>query len=395
MKQKLLAALATVAVLVALVPAPAVAETAPGRVPPFTVDAKGAVLMDPMSGQILWEQKADAEVPPASLTKIVTMTLVEEAIRDKKFSLNDTVPVGTDAWAQNFPGSSLMWLEPGMKVPVSEMLKGIAISSGNDACVAMADFMAGGVPAFVGQMNERVKALGMSHTQFVDPHGLSPNNRTTAREMAAISATYIREFPASLQTLHSQVSYTFNKIPQFNKNSLLGNFPGADGLKTGFIDEAGYNIVGTAKRGNTRLLLVLLGTKSEAARGVAASQLLEWGFANFSTVQAAPAGTSFKTLRIWKGAAQEVGLTTPQPVFVTVPKGQEQQVQVRVESPDELTAPVSKAESVGTLVISAAGSEVRVKAYPTADVKSGSLWRRIVDSVRLLFRRLFTRKRPA
>lgn len=391
--RRLAVGLAAILALLAVWPAAAGAAEAAPLAPGFKVEARGALLMDPLSGQVLWQQDPDAVVPPASLTKLATLLVAEEAIRDGKIKLSDVVTVGKDAWAQNFPDSSLMFLDVGDKVTVEELLKGIAIVSGNDACVALADYVSGSVPAFVAQMNKRVQELGLKRTVFVDPHGLSPQNHTTAAEMAILSAAYIQAFPDSLRTLHSLIDFQYGHpkpIPQKNRNTLLGHVEGADGLKTGFIDEAGYNLVGTARRGDTRLLLVLLGTKSEPERERQGASLLEWGFSNFTSVAAVQAGTAYATVPVWKGAANQVSLVAPETVRVTVPKGQEQSLQLKVDGPKELIAPVKAGETLGQLVISAGGETIRsITLQAAQEVPRGSLWRRSIDTIRLLLRRLF------
>ncbi|MDB4895147.1 MAG: D-alanyl-D-alanine carboxypeptidase [Firmicutes bacterium] len=342
--------------------------------PPLTLAAKSAILLDSATGQILFEQNADAPIPPASLTKLMTLHLVYNKIAAGQLKKTDKVNIGTDAWAAKMPGSSVMFLEPGQNVTVGELMKGLAIPSGNDAAVALADHVGGNVDAFVAMMNKEAQDLGFKTMHFADPAGLSPQNVVTAREYAQFARIYIQAHPEALTELHSVKSFSYplpqNLAPgktdppvtQPNRNSLLGVLEGVDGLKTGFIDESGYNIAVTAKRGDMRLIGVILGVpgrdekEGTANRGAAATALLTWGYQNFTTVK--PTMPAITPVRVWKGAVSEV---TPVPhgdVVLTVAKGQETKLTSTIHEETSVIAPVKKGDKLGELIFAADGQQV-------------------------------------
>lgn len=241
----------------------------------FCVNARSAILLDMSSERVLFEQNADTRIPPASVTKILTLYLVFDAIREGHIHLTDGVQIS--ARAASLTGSR-MHVKAGQTVPLEELIKGMAVVSGNDACVAVAEYMSGSPEEFVRKMNRKARELGMENTHFVNPNGLPADGQfTTARDIAKLSIAYLHRFPDSLN-IHSMQSYTFNKITHRNANRLLGKCPGVDGIKTGFVCAAGYNISATARRGNVRLLAVVLGAPSAGVRAAEAAKLLERGF---------------------------------------------------------------------------------------------------------------------
>jgi D-alanyl-D-alanine carboxypeptidase (penicillin-binding protein 5/6) len=236
---------------------------------------RSAILMDMAAGRILFTHNADDPLPPASITKVLSLYLAEEAIRDGKVRPTDPVKISRKAGRA---GGSKMFIQAGSEIPLEELLKGMAVVSANDASVAVAEYIGGNVEGFVKQMNRKASELGMSRSVFKNPNGLPARGQfTTARDMMILASDYLRRFPESLD-LHSQQYYTYHDITQRNRNSLLRHYPNADGLKTGWVVKAGYHIVATAKRGNTRLIAVVMGAKTPAIRARETEKLLDEGF---------------------------------------------------------------------------------------------------------------------
>lgn len=411
-----LPALVMAAALILVSPANPVALAETGTTPgpggaantgaPFALQVKSAILMDAGTGQVLMEQNADVPLPTASLTKVMTLRLAFKAIHSGKISLDQEVVVSPNAWAGRWPGSSLMFLNAGDRVKVRDLLYGITVDSGNDACIAMAETISGSVDAFVAQMNQEAKALGLQTARFEDPHGLSPNDLISAREMAILAQKYIREFPEALE-YHKTKEFTYGTdittgrpITQKNRNGLLWSYPDADGLKTGHTSEAGFNLVGTAKRGDMRLIGVVLGTPDrvgnltgEAYREQAVASMLNWGFANFAVVQPVAEGTRVGQVTVYRGSLRQVGVVPSDRVAVLVPKGQEKDLTTQVVlEKSYLVGAVPRGQKVGTLVVASGGKELgRFDLVTAEDVGRGGFFRNIWDSLRLLFARLFHR----
>jgi D-alanyl-D-alanine carboxypeptidase (penicillin-binding protein 5/6) len=236
---------------------------------------RSAILMDMTTGRILFAHNADDPLPPASITKVLSLYLADEAIRDGKVRPTDPVRISRKAGRT---GGSKMFIQAGSEIPLEELLKGMAVVSANDASVAVAEYIGGNVEGFVEQMNRKARELGMSRSVFKNPNGLPARGQlTTARDMMILASDYLRRFPESLD-LHSQQYFTYHDITQRNRNSLLRHYPNADGLKTGWVVKAGYHIVATAKRENTRLLAVVMGAKSPGIRARETEKLLDEGF---------------------------------------------------------------------------------------------------------------------
>jgi len=270
---------------------------------------------------------------------------------------DDLVLVSQNAWAQNplFKGSSLMWLEPGMEVPVKELEKGIVISSGNDATVAIAEHLAGNEAAFADMMNTHAQRLGMIDSYFENSHGLpSPNHRSSAHDLALLAKAIIEDFPTHYQ-IYSEREYTFNNIRQFNRNSLLGNDPSVDGLKTGYTSEAGYGLVSSAKRGDMRLISVVLGTESARSRAAETRSLLNYGFRFFESAELIVAGRELLKPEIWMGLSDYVSVGLIDAVTVTLPRGERRNVEQILTVNEPLTAPVKVGDTVGSLTLTLDG----------------------------------------
>ncbi len=384
--------------------------------PALDLEARAAVLLEFTTGQVLYAKNPDEPISPASLTKLMTLHLAFKRIEAGQMSFDDLVEVSRNAWAANFPDSSLMFLEPGDKVTVGEIMKGIAIVSGNDAAVALAEHIGGTVENFVRMMNEEAQALGFKTFHFVDPHGLSPENKVTAREFAQFARLYIQLHPEALEMLHSQKEFSYPQyenlsdarkavtspeahrpITQQNRNGLLWTYEGVDGLKTGYVDEAGFNLAVTAKRGDMRLIGVLLGVQASsipegtAKREAEGAALLSWGFNNFVTVQ--PQMPEVKPVRVWKGAANEVNLEPAGGTLTLVlEKGQEASLTASVRQEESVIAPVSKGQKLGEVIFAADGREIaRVDLVAAEEVRLGNFFKRLWDSLRLWIHGFFNR----
>lgn len=381
--------------------------------PPLELGAKSAVLLDYATGQVLYEKNPDTVIPPASLTKLMTLHLAYEQLAEGKIKREDLVTITNEAWSANpaLKDSSLMFLEPGQKVTVGEIMKGIAIPSGNDASNALAQHIAGSIEAFVRMMNDEAASMGYKSMRFVDPHGLSAENQVTAREFADFARRYIQLHPESLEELHNQKSFAYPQyenlpearkqamrpeahvpIAQDNRNGLLWTFEGVDGLKTGFVDEAGFNIALTAKRGEMRLVAVILGVgqgeaisipQGTAMREEAGAALLSYGFNNF--VSEKPALPEIKPVRVWKGAANQVTLKPAQEVMLTLEKGTQQSLTATVHQEESVVAPVQAGQKLGDLIFAADGKEIaRFPLVAEAEVAQGGFFKRLWDSLQLL-----------
>ncbi|MFA6508121.1 MAG: D-alanyl-D-alanine carboxypeptidase family protein [Treponemataceae bacterium] len=373
------------------------------------ISSRSAILLDATSGEILYEKNPDIEIPPASLTKLMTMHITLQEIESGRLSLDEPVNFTKAAWAINQPwGSSLMFLGPGQTVTLRELLLGLSVDSGNDAAVAVAVRVSGGIPAFVQRMNEEARDLGLIKTHFVEPSGISEKNITTAREFAEFCRAYLQRHPTVLKDFHSVREFAFPKaenvseafrsdpktITQYNRNLLLGEIEGVDGLKTGYIIEAGYNIALTGERSGTRFLAILLGGPgTSSARGGRiraddGGKLLSWGFDHFKTIR--PSIENLEPFKIWKGAKGKVELEAGTELSFTVRKNRATALSYEVIRYKGVTAPVGKGTQLGEIRFS--DEEGLLKNIPLVakeEVKLGSPLRRALDSVSLFFLRLF------
>ncbi len=272
---------------------------------PGQVEARSAILVDVSTGSTLFEQNADELIEPASFTKILTLYLLFEAMQQGKVSMSEGAWVSETAWRT---GGSKMFVGVGTKVPLEDLIKGIAVVSGNDACVAVAEHLHGSLDTFVEAMNRKARELGMAQSHFLNPHGLPADGQiTTAKEMAILDTAYLQRFPESLR-FHSMREYTYNEITQYNRNHLLLKDSTVDGLKTGFVEAGGYHLAATAQRDGMRLLAVVMGAERPAIREREALKLLNYGFRNFTMVLPFPDGQPVKTIKVWKGIQDQVDL---------------------------------------------------------------------------------------
>jgi D-alanyl-D-alanine carboxypeptidase (penicillin-binding protein 5/6) len=361
------------------------AQLAPAAaVPPPPIAAKSYLLVDVLSGQALVAQNADEPREPASLTKLMTAYLVFGALRDKQLVPSQMVSVSERAWRAE---GSRMFIDPKKSVSVDELLRGEIVQSGNDAAIALAEAVAGSEDAFVARMNREALRLGMKNTRFVNATGLpSPQQASTASDLARIASAIIRDFP-EYYTLYSLKEYRYNNITQPNRNRLLWTDPFVDGIKTGFTDAAGYCLIASAKRGPRRLLSVVLGAGSDAARASESQKLLNYGFQFYDTVQLYQNGQAVSTLRVWKGSENSVQAGFVADQYVTLPKSQAQKLKLTMEAVEPLVAPVTRGQPVGAVKVTLEGKPVG--EYPLvalADVAPASMFGRLWDAVRLWFR---------
>jgi D-alanyl-D-alanine carboxypeptidase (penicillin-binding protein 5/6) len=361
-----------------------VAQAMPSPVPPApTIAAKGYVLQDFHSGNVLAEKNADSRLEPASLTKLMTAYTVFHELRTGNIRIDDMAPISQKAWRT--PGSR-MFVQVDTRVKVEDLLRGMIIQSGNDASVALAEYVAGGEDAFSALMNQHAHTLGLIGSHFVNATGLPhPDHYSTARDMARLSAAIIREYP-EYYAYYSEKNYTYNSITQYNRNKLLWTDTTVDGMKTGHTDSAGYCLVSSAKRGDMRLMAVVLGTGSEDARAQESLKLLNYGFRFFETHLLYSANKPLKTMRVWKGDAENLPLGLTEDVYVTVPRGQYEKLSASMTVERVIEAPARKGQRFGTVNLRV-GEDALAEQPLVAlqDVAEGGLWRRMVDEVRLLF----------
>ncbi|PNO71317.1 serine-type D-Ala-D-Ala carboxypeptidase [Serratia marcescens] len=375
----------TFSVGILLLATPAVHAAEPPAPP--QVDAKAYILMDYNSGKVLTEGNADTRLDPASLTKIMSSYVIGQAIKAGKIKPEDLVTVGKDAWAPGNPalrGSSLMFIKPGDQVPVLELNKGIVIQSGNDASIALADYVAGSQDSFVGLMNNYAKSLGLQNTHFLTVHGLDAEGQySTARDMALLSQALIRDVPDEY-ALHKEKEFTFNKIRQINRNRLLWSSNlNVDGIKTGYTSGAGHNLVASATDGPMRLISVVLGAPSDRVRFSESEKLLTWGFRFYETATPIKADKPFVTQKVWFGDVSEVPLGVAKDASVTIPKGQMKNLKASYKlTQPTLEAPLAKNQVVGTIDFQLDGKTI--EQHPLVvmqEVKEGNFFSRIWDMV--------------
>ena len=318
------------------------------------IDAESYILIDYNSGKVLAEQNADTRRDPASLTKMMTSYVIGQAMKAGKFKETDLVTVGNDAWATGnpvFKGSSLMFLKPGMQVPVSQLIRGINLQSGNDACVALADYIAGGQPQFVAMMNNYVQKLNLRDTHFETVHGLdAPGQHSSAYDLAVLSRAIIHGEP-DFYHMYSEKSLTWNGITQQNRNGLLWDKTmNVDGLKTGHTSGAGFNLIASAVDGQRRLIAVVMGAESAKGREDQARKLLQWGQQNFDTVQVLRSGKQVGIERIWYGDKEKISLGTEQDFWMALPKAEVANIKAKyVLDKKELVAPIAAHQRVGEI----------------------------------------------
>ncbi|MDR9830687.1 serine hydrolase [Vibrio sp. FNV 38] len=353
---------------------------------PPTVAAKGYVLMDYHTGELLASSNEHEQLSPASLTKMMTSYVIGQEVKSGNVSLEDDVTISKNAWARNFPGSSKMFLEVGKTVKLEQLNKGIIVQSGNDACVAAAEHIAGSEGAFVDLMNAWAQNIGMTNSHYANVHGLDhPDLYSTPFDLALLGQALIRDVPEEYR-VYSTKSFTYNDITQHNRNGLLWDQNlNVDGIKTGYTSNAGYNLVSSATQGEMRLISVVMGTKSPDARKSESKKLLSYGFRFFETVAPHTAGEVFATEKIWMADKPTINLGVNEDTYVTLPRGSADELKANFVLDQELLAPIEKGQKIGTLYYELEGDNIaQYSLVALESVNEGSLFSRMWDYLVML-----------
>ncbi|QIA62710.1 D-alanyl-D-alanine carboxypeptidase [Vibrio astriarenae] len=353
---------------------------------PPAVAAKGYVLMDYHTGELLAASNEHTQLSPASLTKMMTSYVIGQEIKAGNVSLDDDVTISKNAWARNFPGSSKMFLEVGKTVKLEELNKGIIVQSGNDACVAAAEHIAGSEGAFVDLMNGWAQQIGMTNSHYGNVHGLDNSELySTPYDLALLGQALIRDVPEEYR-VYSTKSFTYNGITQHNRNGLLWDKNmNVDGIKTGYTRQAGYNLVSSATQGEMRLIAVVMGAKNPDARKAESKKLLSYGFRFFETVAPNNAGEVFATEKIWMADKPTIDLGLNEDTYVTLPRGSSDDLTANFVLDQELKAPIEKGQKVGTLYYDLEGENIaQYSVVALESVGEGSVFRRMWDYIIML-----------
>ena len=354
-------------------------------IPAPSIAAAAYRLVDVTSGQTLASVNADGRRDPASLTKLLTAYLVFGALRAKTIAPSQMVNVSQRAWRAE---GSRMFIEPRRAVSVDELLRGMIIQSGNDASIALAELTDGSEETFVARMNREAVRLGMVNSRFTNVTGLSaPEHYSTAADMAKLASALITDYP-EFYPLYAQKEFRYNNITQPNRNRLLWTDPNVDGVKTGHTDAAGWCLIASAKRGERRVLAVVLGAASDASRASEAQKLLNWGFQAFDTVQLYQSGKTISTLRVWKGTLKEVPAGFLADRYLTLPKGKADKLALTMEAQDPLVAPIARAQRLGTVKVALEGKPVaEFPLIALEEVPAAGFFGRAWDTIRLWIKR--------
>ncbi len=373
------------------VPAAAAAQAPAGfemvsslsNIPAPTLGAKAWLTLDANSGQVIAAQNPQQTVEPASLTKLMSAYVIFDALESGRLKLDQKVHVSEKAWKTE---GSRMFIDPNTEVSVDELLQGMLVQSGNDATVALAEAVAGSESAFAALMNQQAKALGMKHTHFMNASGLpDPDHMTTVEDLAILARALVRRFP-QYRHYDSQKEFTYNNIKQSNRNRLLWADPTVDGLKTGHTQSAGYCLVATALRDGRRVVSVLVGAASDAARTESSLKLLNWSFQNFDTVKLLDKDKPAVSARVWEGATETAGLGLSNALWVTVPRGRADDIKTEARYTQPLMAPLAEGARAGTLLVSLDGKELDQRPLVVLQsVEEAGFFGRLLDKIRLLF----------
>jgi D-alanyl-D-alanine carboxypeptidase (penicillin-binding protein 5/6) len=350
--------------------------------------ATGYILVDATTGAIVAEFNSSERLPPASLTKMMSSYLVVDEIEKGRISEDSLVNISVKAWKM---GGSRMYVKEGTQVPVIDLLRGVIIQSGNDATVALAEYVSGNEDAFVDLMNQTAARMGMTNTHFENSSGWpAEGHLTTAKDLAVLARAIINDHPTHYP-LHAEKHFTYNNIRQPNRNTLLFRDDAVDGLKTGHTDEAGYCLVASAKRDNTRFIAVVMGTANERARAAETEKLLAYGFRYFQTTPLYQAGQQVGTSRVWAGQADEVSLAIPKDVVLTLPKGREQSLQAKMHINEVIKAPIAVGQELGNLTVELDGQLlVNTPIVAVQAIEEAGFFARLLDNLKLFFRNLFS-----
>jgi len=351
------------------------------------IAASSYILMDPLSGRVIMKENSHERLPPASLTKMMTAYIVERELDEGRISLSDMVPISVNAWRTE---GSRTFVKEGTEVSVENLLKGVIIQSGNDASVALAEYIAGSEGAFVDIMNQQAQILGMNESSFANATGLpAPDHFSTAYDLALLAKAIINDYPENYP-LYAQKHFTYNNIRQPNRNSLLWRDDSVDGLKTGHTEEAGYCLVASAKRNDTRLIAVVMGTDSTSSRAQEVQKMLNYGFRYYQSERLFRTGQELLEARVWGGASDSLSVGLTEDVFVTIPRGSRDSLESTVELDSVIKAPISMGDELGRVTVKL-GDDVVVDqpVLALSDIPEGGFFKRIWDAIKLFFVQLF------
>ena len=347
---------------------------------PPQLAATAYLLIDAHTGQVLVEHNADKQIPPASLTKMMTAYIVSEEIEKGSIKEQDQVPISEKAWRK---GGSKMFVKVGDKVPVIDLLRGVIIQSGNDASIALAEFVSGSEEVFAQVMNQQAELIGMQDTNFVNATGWpAEGHMTTARDLGKLARALINDHPEHYK-LYSEKFFSWAGINQPNRNRLLWRDSSVDGIKTGHTEEAGYCLVASAMKRGMRLISVVVGTESDDKRASESQSLLSYGFRYYQTHKVYGSDDVLQTERVWGGKVPEVGIAVKEDVFVTIPRGGEESIKADLIIDGELEAPLKKGDPVGKVVVTLDGKTVAdVQAVVAEDVEEAGFFKRLWDAIK-------------
>jgi serine-type D-Ala-D-Ala carboxypeptidase (penicillin-binding protein 5/6) len=356
--------------------------------PAFESLAKQAILLDANSGAILYEKDADTAIPPASMSKLVTQAVIFDALKKGDVKIDQEFEVSEDAWRRGggVAGGSTMYAELHSKIKIDDLLHGAIIQSANDACIALAEGLAGSEPAFTQRMAAKAKELGLKNSSFGNATGLpDPNQRMSVRDLSIVARYIISTYPDYFK-IYGQREFTWNKITQQNRNPLIKDFPGADGMKTGYTKEAGYGLVGTALRNGRRLLIVVAGLETIADRKSESQRLLDWGFNQFKTIELYDAGETVARARVWGGTERWVNLISPNRIDIALSPQEQQKSDIRMSYTGPLIAPIAAGTVVGKARILVDGKTItEVELQTASDIAAtDSMWKKALDSALIM-----------
>ena len=318
-------------------------------------DAREAILIDSATNAVLLSKNADVPMPPASMSKLMTAYLLFESLKEGRVSLDDKFRVSENAWQKGGAksGSSTMFLPPNSEARVEDLIRGIIVQSGNDACIVVAENLAGSEEAFARRMTEKARALGMRNSNFANATGWpDPDQRMSAYDLAILAGSVLRDFPEYFH-YYDEREFTYNGIRQSNRNPLLYNYPGADGFKTGHTEEAGYGLTATAERDGRRLILVINGLESNKARATESAKLLDWGFREFDNYALFKAGDTVEVAPVWLGVTPTIEMKITRDVFITMSRKARRNMKVTVKYASPIPAPIQAGQQIGTVSITA------------------------------------------
>lgn len=367
-----------------VVSAPQPTDITPLLIPsPPDVDAKGYVLLDADSGYIIAQKNPDQRMPPASLTKLMTLYLIADALKNGRINLDSQVRISKKAWKM---GGSKMFIKEGNTVPVSKLIEGIIVASGNDATMAMAEYLGGDEKSFVSIMNQTAVSLGMSNTHYIDSNGLPANDHyTSPMDLAKLSSAWVSSFP-EYYPWFKQKWIIHNGIKQPNRNRLLWRDPSVDGLKTGHTGAAGYCLVASAERDGMRLISVVMGSSTDSSRADGSEALLNYGFRFFETHKLYASNTPLTSPRVWFGKSNTSNLGLAKDLYITIPKGQYKNIKAIMTLNETINAPVVKGQPYGTLKVLLNDKEITEQPLVALQENSkGGLWSRFIDHIDLFF----------